>query len=178
MFCDIIDAWRHMTHMTWSIDEWNGKPFMRWAGLRVVSASSGSACVDLEVQDHHRGGGGTSAINGAILAYMHDVVQGVALSSIFEPAVQRMATLHLNVEYPKLLLCETTARVEARVLRMGQSIAFCESEFRDKRGDVCSRSTATYHIKRRRPQGQLGAAPTLHAEARSQSAVSTSTRIE
>lgn len=151
--------------MTWSVEEWNEKPFMRWAGLRVLSASEGKASVELAVRDHHRGGGGTGAINGAILAYMHDVALGVAISSMFEPAVQRMATLHLNIEYPKLLLCDATARADAQVLRLGQNIAFCDSEFRDRRGDVCSRCSATYQIKRRRAHPGLGAAPRTAALA-------------
>jgi uncharacterized protein (TIGR00369 family) len=150
--------------MTWSIDEWNNKAFMQWAGLRVLSASDGCALLELKVQDHHRGGGGTRAINGAILAYMHDVIQGVAIGSLLESNVLRMATLHLNIEYPKLLLCNDTALARARVLRLGHTIAFCDSEFRDTAGDICSRSTGSYQVKRSRASEALGVPPS-HAGA-------------
>ncbi|MDB6002052.1 MAG: hypothetical protein JWP52_3751 [Rhizobacter sp.] len=145
--------------MTWSIEEWNEKAFMRWAGLRVLSAEAGVAVLELAVQDHHRGGGGTRAVNGAILAYMHDVVQGVAISSLVGPEVLRMATLNLAVDYPRLLVCEERALVEARVLRLGATIAFCDSEFRDAGGNVCSRCHGTYQVKRTRPSAELGIPP-------------------
>ncbi len=150
--------------MTWSIEEWNSKAFMQWAGLRVLSASDGCASLALSVRDHHRGGGGTRAINGAILAYMHDVIQGVAIGSLVESNVLRMATLHLNIEYPKLLLCDETAQATARVLRLGRTIAFCDSELRDAAGDICSRRTGTYQVKRTRASEALGASPS-HAGA-------------
>lgn len=142
--------------MAWSIEDWDAKPFMRWSGLRVTQAGGGAACVELTVADHHRGGGGTRAINGAILAYMHDIVQGVAISSLVDVDVLRMATLHLNIEYPRLLVCDETACVTATVLRMGRTIAFCDSEFRDADDQVCSRSSGTYQIKRARAPAGLG----------------------
>lgn len=147
--------------MTWSIEEWNSKAFMQWAGLRVLSASDGTATLELDVRDHHRGGGGTRAINGAIVAYMHDVIQGIAIGSLLEANVLRMATLHLNIEYPKLLLCDDKAVATARVLRLGHTIAFCDSDFRDAAGDICSRSTGTYQIKRSRASDALAMPPPL-----------------
>lgn len=147
-----------------SIDEWNAKPFMRWAGLRVTHAHDGRATMELIVGEENRGGGGTRAVNGAILAYMHDVIQGVAITSLAGPSLIRMATLHLNIEYPRLLVAEHVAIVTASVLRLGRSVAFCDSEFRDAEGHVCSRSSGTYHVKRAVPQGAPGASPTREAD--------------
>jgi uncharacterized protein (TIGR00369 family) len=148
--------------MTWSIDEWNSKAFMQWPGLRVRDAAEGRATLELQVLDHHRGGGGTLAVNGAILAYMHDVVQGVAIGTLLASDVRRMATLNLSIEYPKLLLCGPTARVQARVLRLGRTVAFCESEFRDDGGELCSRCSGTYQVKRSRAAEPYGEAPLQH----------------
>jgi uncharacterized protein (TIGR00369 family) len=147
------------TGFLWSVEDWNRNLFVRWAGLRVIQAKDGFAEIELTVGDHHRGGGRTSAVNGAIQAYTHDVIQGVAISSLFDPAIQRMATLHLNIEYPKLLLADHVITATAKVLRLGSNVAFCDSEFLDAKGDICSRCTGTYLVKRSRSHPSLGVAP-------------------
>ena len=40
---------------------WDQTPFFKWMGMRVLDAEAGRGRLVLDVQDHHRGGGGTVA---------------------------------------------------------------------------------------------------------------------
>ena len=66
-----------------------------------------------------------------------------------------MATIDMNT----IFLSPGTGDlvIEARCLRRGASIAFCEGDVRDKNGELVARATATFII-RRRPGGETGPA--------------------
>jgi len=139
--------------MTWTCEDWNAKPYMRWVGARVTLTEGGRSRVELTVEPHHRGAMGTEAVNGAILAYMHDVAQGAAIRSMCDDGVRAIGTLNLNVSYLDALAAEEVIVVTGHALSIRTSVAFAESEFLGARGQVCCRATGTFRILRgtRRP---------------------------
>lgn len=132
--------------MSWSTEHWNDKLYMQWAGLRMLEAQDGRARLELTIEPHHRGGAGTEAINGAILSYMHDIAQGAAVRSLLPPAQNALATINLHIDYLELLHAERTVVAEGKVVRLGRSVAFGESEVRDASGRLCTRCVGTYRV--------------------------------
>jgi acyl-coenzyme A thioesterase PaaI-like protein len=136
--------------MTWTCDDWNDKPYMRWVGARVVLAEGGRSRVELPVLPHHRGAMGTEAVNGAILAYLHDVAQGVAVRSLLGDDVRAIATLNLNISYVDAMAAETLIVGVGRAISIRSAVAFAESEFLGMNGQVCCRAAGTFRILRTR----------------------------
>ncbi|MNS83187.1 hypothetical protein D3C72_1169650 [compost metagenome] len=66
-------------------------------------------------------------------------------------ATEGMATIDMNTTF----LSPGTGDlvIEARCLRRGGSIAFCEGDIRRTDGELVARATATFKIVRRRPGG-------------------------
>lgn len=139
--------------MTWTCDDWNDRPYMRWVGARVTLAAGGSSRVELRVEAHHRGAMGTEAVNGAILAYLHDVAQGVAVRSLLGDDVRAIATLNLNISYVDAMAAADTIVGIGRAIAVRSAVAFAESEFLGASGQVCCRAAGTFRIlrTRRRP---------------------------
>ncbi|MDA8193871.1 MAG: PaaI family thioesterase [Thermaerobacter sp.] len=129
-----------------SSNEVNGYPFYSWAGLRVVQASQGASVVELEVKRHHRGGGGTEAINGGIVAYMFDGLLGVAVRSAWPPSVSGQVTISLNIQYLRMLKAEKTVTGRAQITRMGTSTVFVEGQIFDETGTSCAKCVGIYKL--------------------------------
>lgn len=136
--------------MTWTCEDWNDKPYMRWVGARVVFAEGGRSRVEMPVEAHHRGGMGTEAVNGAILSYLHDVAEGVAVRSMLDDRVRAIATLNLNVSFIGAMAAETLVTCVGRVLSVRTAVAFAESEFIGANGQICCRAAGTFRILRSR----------------------------
>lgn len=136
--------------MTWTCDDWNDKPYMRWAGARVTLAERGQSRVELKVEPHHRGAMGTEAINGAIRAYLHDVAQGVAVRSLLGSDVRAIATLNLSISYVDAMVAGDLIVGIGRALSVRSAVAFAESEFLGGSGKVCCRAAGTFRILRSR----------------------------
>ncbi len=136
--------------MTWTCDDWNDKPYMRWVGARVTLTEGGRSRVELKVEPHHRGAMGTEAVNGAILAYLHDVVQGAAIRSMCGHDVRAIATLSLNISFVDAMAAGDLIVGTGHAVSIRSAVAFAESEFMGARGQVCCRATGTFRILRTR----------------------------
>ncbi len=131
--------------------DWNDTPFFSWMGLRVEQASNGNGRVVLDVQDHHRGGGGTEAVNGGVLAYMLDAVVGVAVHSSNPVGTLGQVTLSLNVEYLAPMMTSKSVVGIAKVIRRGGSLAFVDGSLYADDGTLATRAQAIMRIFRERP---------------------------
>lgn len=135
--------------MTWTCDDWNDKPYMRWVGARVT-LTEGSQPGRAEGRtapprrDGHRGG------NGAILAYLHDVVQGAAIRSMCGHEVRAIATLNLNVSFVDAMAAGDLIVGTGHAVSIRSAVAFAESEFMGTSGQVCCRATGTFRTLRTR----------------------------
>ncbi len=132
--------------MSWSTEHWNNKLYMQWAGLKMLEAQDGRSRLELTIEPHHRGGAGTDAVNGAILSYMHDIVQGAAIRSLLPPQENALATINLHIDYLELLRADVSIVATGQVVRLGRGVAFGESEVRDSAGRLCTRCVGTYRV--------------------------------
>lgn len=129
---------------------WDQTPFFNWMGMRVLDAAAGRGRLVLDVQDHHRGGGGTAAVNGGVLAYLLDAVVGLAVHSSNPPDTVGQVTLSLNVEYLAPMMVATQVVGEGQVVRRGGSLAFVDGRLYGDDGSVACRAHAVLRIFRRR----------------------------
>lgn len=120
--------------------------YFEWAGISVVHAQDGTAEVRMPVAAHHRGGGGTSAVNGGIGAYVFDGVLGAAVRSTWDPAVTGQVTMTLSVQYLRPLWAEHAVVATGRVTHRGASTVYVEGEIRNDDGAMAMTAVAIYHL--------------------------------
>ncbi len=130
--------------------EANGFPFFSWAGLRITHAKDGEAQIELDVAHHHRGGGGTEAVNGGIVAYMFDGLLGVAVRSVWEEDVVGQVTVNLNIQYRQMLHAKQVVIGKSRVTTRGRSTVFAEGEVYNDAGQVAASCTGIFRLFRER----------------------------
>jgi uncharacterized protein (TIGR00369 family) len=128
------------------VSHWNGRPLFAWAGLRIVEAHGGHAVLELDVQDHHRGGGGSEAVNGAIAAYGFDCALGTASASTWDEGVRAQVTVTMNVNYLRMARAERSLKLTAEVTARGRSLVFVAGELLDEDGETCATATGTYRL--------------------------------
>ena len=146
--------------MTWTCDDWNDKAHVRWAGARVQLADGGHSRVEFRVEPHLRGAMDTDSVNGAILAYVHDVAQGAAIRSLLGDDVGAIAALNLNISYVAAMTAGGVLVGVGRAIAVHSAVAFAEREFLGARGEVCCRASGTFRILRKRGKNMRAHQPT------------------
>ena len=130
---------------------WNEIDFFRWPGLKLLEAGNGVARVELMVEDHHRGGGGSPRhVNGGIVSYMFDGLLGAAVESTWDDGVIGQVTITLNVQFVDAIEAESRIEGSARVLRRGGGLVFGEGQIFDERGRIGATCTGVYKLFRGR----------------------------
>jgi len=130
------------------LEFWNSTPLFSWAGLSIIDAKNGEAHIELVVQDHHRGGGGTSAINGGIVAYMFDGLLGTAIISKWGKDIVGQVTITLNIEYLHMIQAQKKVVGKAKVVRITKTMAFAEGQVFDENGDLCAKCNGIFRLFR------------------------------
>ena len=134
---------------------WNEIEFFRWPGLRLIETEKGVARVELDVQDHHRGGGGSPRhVNGGIVSYMFDGMLGAAVESTWDEGVIGQVTITLNVQFVDAIEAENRIEGTARVLRRGGGLVFCEGQIFDERGKLGATCTGVYKLFRNKREAR------------------------
>ncbi len=118
-------------------DVWNAGPPMAHFGARLEfnRIDRVRAVID-PVKSFHRGGMGTDAVNGVVLAGLFDLVIGT-VGWLTRPET-RSATVNLAMTFFR----PTTGNrvvAEARLLRGGQYMVFAAAEIFDSAGEVTAR---------------------------------------
>ena len=132
---------------------WNEIDFFRWPGLKLIEAEKGVARVELNVEDHHRGGGGSPRhVNGGIVRYMFDGPLGAAVESVWDEGVIGQVTITLNVQFVDAIEAESRIEGVARVLRRGGGLVFGEGQIFDERGKLGATCTGVYKLFRNRQE--------------------------
>jgi len=117
--------------------EWNEHPGMRHMGVRLDLSTPEVVRVYVDpVQPHHRGGMGTAAVNGAVIAGAFDLAIG--LVGHFHTPGRRVGTAQLNVHFLRPVLGDRF-EVLGRATRAGRSLVFAAAELFDERGTLCAR---------------------------------------
>lgn len=124
------------------------RTFFEWAGLEVTEAQNGHARVRLHVEPHHRGGGGTAAVNGGIGAYLFDGLLGTAVRSTWDDGVVGQVTMTLNIQYLRPLLADSHVDAYGEVTRRGRQAVYVRGEIYDREGQVAMMATGIFHLFR------------------------------
>jgi uncharacterized protein (TIGR00369 family) len=88
------------------------------------------------VADEHRGGLGTTAVNGGVLAAIFDLAIGCT-PALLDPR-RRSATVQLSMSFEQAVMGDSLV-AEARVDKAGSSTLFSSARILDSRGVVCAR---------------------------------------
>jgi acyl-coenzyme A thioesterase PaaI-like protein len=127
----------------WKTIDWNELDFLKWPGLALVEARDGHSVMELSVEDHHRGGGGSpETVNGGIISYMFDATCGAAVIG--------QATMTLNVQFLSALNAREKVRCEARITRRGGTVAYVEGKVFDDDGEVGASCVGIFKLFKRR----------------------------
>ncbi len=123
-------------------------PFMHFIGLVPESIAPAYARTSLPWRADLTNSRGD--VHGGTLMSVLDFTLSAAARGSAD-GTEGMATIDMNTSF----LSPGTGDlvIEARCLRKGASIAFCEGEVRGADGELVARATATFKIIRRRPGG-------------------------
>jgi uncharacterized protein (TIGR00369 family) len=123
---------------------WNDSPPMRQLGARLEfeRVDRVRAVID-PVMPYHRGGMGTDAVNGPVLAGLFDLVIGT-VGWLSRPD-SRSATVSLAMTFLRPTRGGRIV-VEARLLRAGTNLTFAAAEVFDGRGEVTARCDGTVAV--------------------------------
>ncbi len=116
---------------------WNEHPGMRHMGVRVDLSASDVVRVYVDpVLPEHRGGLGTDAVNGAVIAGAFDLAIG--LVGHFCALGRRTGTAQVNIHFVRPVLGDRF-EVLGRLVRAGRSLVFATAELHDETGQLCAR---------------------------------------
>jgi len=117
---------------------WNAHLGVNHIGARLDIVSRGElrAIVD-PVQPHHRGGMGTSAVNGPTMAGIFDLVTGLA--GYLQAMGQKVGVAQLNIQFMRPVLGDRF-EVVGRPVKTGKSLVFVECELLDETGALCAKA--------------------------------------
>jgi uncharacterized protein (TIGR00369 family) len=140
-----IDKFKHI-----KIEEWNEELFFKWAGIEIMEVAEGYAKMCINIEPHHRGGGGTKAINGGIVAYLFDGLLGLCTATQWDENTIGMATISLNVNYVGMLHAEKIVVGEAKVIKRGRGTVFLEANVKDDTGNLAATCTGIYKLRQKK----------------------------
>ena len=116
---------------------WNEHPGLRHLGVRVDLSAPDVVRVYVDpVQPHHRGGLGTAAVNGAVMAAAFDVTIG--LVGHLCHADRRTGTAQLSIHFLQPVVGDRF-EILGRLTRAGRSLVFATADLHDEHGRLCSR---------------------------------------
>jgi acyl-coenzyme A thioesterase PaaI-like protein len=117
--------------------KWNQHPGMRHMGATLDLSDPGRvrAIVD-PIEPYHRGGLGTDAVNGAVIAGVFDLVIG--LSGYLQTVGHRAGVAQLSIQFLRPVR-GSRFEVIGWPVRVGHTLVFATAELRDESGIVCAR---------------------------------------
>ena len=129
----------------------NASTPLKHAGFRLSFPRTDLVVADVPVvRSEHRGGLGTSAVNGGVLAALFDLVTGCT-AALVDPG-RRSATVQLSMSFERPVVGDSL-RAEARIDSRTRRTLFASAHILDERGRVCARCQAVVALAR------AGAAP-------------------
>ena len=125
-------------------DVWNASPPMHQLGARLEfeRVDRVRAVID-PVMPYHRGGMGTEAVNGPVLAGLFDLAIGT-VGWLSRPDA-RSATVTLSMTFLRPTR-GSRVLVEGRLLRAGMNLTFAAAEITDERGELTARCEGTVAV--------------------------------
>ncbi|MDY7229186.1 PaaI family thioesterase [Hyalangium rubrum] len=125
-------------------EQFNQSLTLRFLGVRVSFPEGRKVVVAIpEVRPEHRGGLGTTAINGGIISALFDLVIGCT-PALLDPT-RRCATLQLSVSFQRPLTGDSV-QAEAEIDSHGKNTLFASARVLDSQGTVCARAQGIVRI--------------------------------
>ena len=109
----------------------------RTLGMRVSFPDTEHVVVMLDVEERHRGGMGSDAVNGAIIAAAFDLALGCT-PALMDPT-RRSATVQLNMRFERALR-GSALRATAHIDRATRQLVFASAVVAGDDGAVCGRA--------------------------------------
>lgn len=140
------DAYATLESLQGLADIWNDSPPMRHLGARLEfdRLDRVRAVID-PVMPYHRGGMGTDAVSGPVLAGLFDLAIGT-VGWLTRPDT-RSGTVSLAMTFLRPTRGNRIV-VEARLLRAGTNLTFAAAEVFDESGEVTARCDGTVAVAR------------------------------
>lgn len=122
----------------------NASETMKHFGVRIhfPDAETVEAVLD-PIQPSQRGGLGSDAVNGGVLAALFDLTIGCAPATI-DPT-RRSATVQLSMNFMRGVRGDKLV-ARGRVDRAGSTLIFCSSEILDAKGELCATCTGMVRL--------------------------------
>jgi acyl-coenzyme A thioesterase 13 len=132
------EEWRHLR-----------VPFIELLGAQVDEAGEGYSTLSLLVEERHTNPNGV--MHGGVAAAVMDSAAAVALGRLRGERIRRdnpHATVEMNVSLISAARPGDELVVEGRVLKLGRSVAFCESEARRRAdNELIAKGRFTFAIR-------------------------------
>jgi uncharacterized protein (TIGR00369 family) len=127
-------------------EQFNQSQTMRFFGARLSFPQGQKVVISLpEVRLEHRGGLGTTAVNGGILAALFDYAIGC--TPALKDPTRRAATMQLSMSFERPVLGDSL-RAEATIDSAGTSTLFASARVYDAQGQVCARCQGVVKLSR------------------------------
>ena len=118
-------------------DRWNAHPATRYLGAWVDLSDPALVRLVVDpVQPRHRGGLGTDAVNGVVMAGMFDLAIG--LVAHFSALQRRVGTVQLYVQYIRPVH-GNRFDVRGRLVRRSRTLVFATADLVDQERTVCAK---------------------------------------
>ena len=113
-------------------------------GVRLAFPDLSTVEVLLDpIKDQHRGGLGTDAVNGGVLAAIFDLAIGCT-PALLDPT-RRNATVHLSMNFMRALRGDTLV-ARSKIDRAGELLVFASAQILDEKGVLCATCTGMVRI--------------------------------
>jgi uncharacterized protein (TIGR00369 family) len=136
----------------------NASQTMRSFGVKIhfPDAETVEAVLD-PIAPQQRGGLGSDAVNGGVLAALFDLTIGCSPATI-DPT-RRTATVQLSMNFMRAVRGDRLV-ARGKVERAGGTLLFCSSEIRDASGQLCA--TCTGMVRMSETKWARGESPAIN----------------
>jgi uncharacterized protein (TIGR00369 family) len=129
-------------------DGFNNSLTLKHFGARLSFPTVDRVRVQIDpIQPAHRGGLGSSAVNGGVLAAMFDLALGCT-AALIDP-LRRNATVQLSMNFERPVAGDQLV-AEAWITTAGGSTVFSQAEIRDGHGRVCAHAQGVLRMSKLR----------------------------
>ena len=118
-------------------------PFAELIGFEVTQRAAGSARVELALRPEHMNS--WDVAHGGVVMTLADVALAVAARTM-DASASGAITIGMNLTF--IGAGKGRLIAEARCLRYGASLAFCEGEIRDGDGTLIAKAVGTFKMRR------------------------------
>ena len=124
----------------------NASQTMEHFGVKIHFPTPDSVVATLDpIRPQQRGGLGSDAVNGGVLAALFDLTIGCAPATI-DPT-RRSATVQLSMNFMRGVRGDKLTAT-GKVDRAGDTLLFCRSEIRDAQGQLCATCTGMVRLSK------------------------------